>query len=398
MVLLKRRTMIDHNMKPFNIQELLSTAKQRTGLSDFGAPDFVEGMDMFFASLNEQGVISDDRWQHAHDRFIRLLVNRLYFAKDLAEHPEILDENVDAPLVMESLPRTGSTKLHRLLGASNALNAVRMWQAHNFARIPGEADGGQARRIAECRAYEQWMYQTSPEIITGHPMFTDEPEEDNPVGEFTFRHTYIGGVFNVPRYSQWLAAADMKPTYDYFLQQIKYLQWQLQPKTAKPWLLKMPNHMGNEANLTRVFKKPRFVITHRDPVKCVTSIAIPVKTMRKLYSDEDTPSLLGAALIQLFSKMALDHLEWRKKNPDIPVLDIPYKEVNADGLGVARKVFDFLGLPLDDDAMQRMRAWDENNRRDKHPKNTYSAEEIGTTDDAIREAFEPYTERYSRYF
>ena len=273
-----------------------------------------------------------------------------------------------------------------------------MWQAHNFAGIPGEANGGQARRIAECRAYEQWMYLTSPEIITGHPMFTDEPEEDNPVGEFTFRHTYIGGVFNVPRYSQWLAAADMKPTYDYFLQQIKYLQWQLQPKTAKPWLLKMPNHMGNEANLTRVFKKPRFVITHRDPVKCVTSIAIPVKTMRKLYSDEDTPSLLGAALIQLFSKMALDHLEWRKKNPDIPVLDIPYKEVNADGLGVARKVFDFLGLPLDDDAMQRMRAWDENNRRDKHPKNTYSAEEIGTTDDAIREAFEPYTERYSRYF
>src|SRR5690606_15368969 len=94
------------------------------------------------------------------------------------------------------------------------------------SRIPGEADGGVARRIAETREFERWMYATSPAILTGHPQFTDEAEECQWLMEASFRHPIQFGLFESSRYLQWLMQADMSPTFNYFYQQLQYLQWQ----------------------------------------------------------------------------------------------------------------------------------------------------------------------------
>ena len=121
--------------------------------------------------------------------------NRLWFAKDLAEHPQIINEDAGSPIIIASLPRTGSTKLDRMLGALGDFHTLTLWKANMFARIPGLPDGGRTRRIAETREFEHWMYATSPEILQGHPMFTDEPDEDHLLTEYTFRSSYCGGLF-----------------------------------------------------------------------------------------------------------------------------------------------------------------------------------------------------------
>jgi hypothetical protein len=86
-------------------------------------------------------------WQPFQERVLRLLVNRLWFAKDMAEHPEISDEKIRAPAIIVSLPRSGSTKLHRMLSHSGDFQTLPLWRAHMFARIPGLEDGGTERRI-----------------------------------------------------------------------------------------------------------------------------------------------------------------------------------------------------------------------------------------------------------
>ena len=236
--------------RKFDVEELLATARQRTGLSDFGPADFMEGLTLLVDDLNTEADIRADRWDHAQDRLLRLLMNRLWFAKDLTNHPEILNEEIGSPVIIASLPRTGSTKLHRMLGASQGFQTLRWWQAHMFARIPGLADGGRARRIEETRAFEKWMYEVSPEMYTGHPMFTGEPKEDQWLMECTFRHTIPFASFSSTNYVQWAMTADMQPNFDYFNAQIKYLQWQekrfRKDRDTAPWLLKTPNHMGDE--------------------------------------------------------------------------------------------------------------------------------------------------------
>jgi len=383
-------------MKTFDANELLRAAEETTGLRDFGPNDFMEGYTRFISSINAQGEISDRHWQPFRERVLRLLVNRLWFAKDLAEHPEISDEEIKAPVIIVSLPRSGSTKLHRMLSASGDFQTLPLWRAHMFARIPGLADGGKERRIEQTRSYERWMNEVSPDLNTGHPMFTDEAEEDQVLSECTFRDFYCSNVFNVPEYAGWLAGADTAPRYSYLRKQIQYLQWQGQQRSA-PWLLKNVLNLGGETELIRTFEAPRFIATHRDPGKCMPSIANPVRYMQKLYSDHDTASLLGPALTQIFSHKALEHVKWRASNPDVQVLDLSMREISVDGVGTAQKVYDFLGMSLSAAAKTAIQNWEERNPLEQHGRNIYSAEGVGTTEGDIRQAFAPYIERFAEF-
>ncbi|HKY90446.1 MAG TPA: sulfotransferase [Nevskiaceae bacterium] len=381
----------------FTVESLLEEASRRTGLADFGPPDFREGLAVLLEGLDTEAAIAPERRPQLRERLLRLLVNRLWCAKDLAEHPEILREDPGSPIVIASLPRTGSTKLHRLLGASGDFQHLTFWKAHMPSRIPGEADGGLARRIHETRDYERWMYATSPSILVGHPLFTDEAEEDQWLVEGTFRHPLHFGMYDSMRYAQWILQADMEPTFTYFRTLIQYLQWQAPQDRTKPWLLKTPNHLGNERHIARHFAQPRFIVTHRDPGKCIPSVASTAMAMRWLYSDRDTTAAVGAGSVHLFAQAALEHLRWRDANPGIPVLDLSFREVTEDALGAARKVYAFLGLALTPRAEAAMRRWEQDNPRDKHGKSTYSAEGIGLTQDAIRDVYAPYIARFREY-
>lgn len=385
-------------MEPFNVEELLATARQRTGLSDFGPDDFREGLTALVGSLNAQGKLSDQGRRHAHERLLRLLMNRLWFARDMAEHPEIAEEDISSPIIIATMPRTGSTKLQRLLSASEDFQTLLLWKLHMYARIPGLEDGGRARRIQETRDYEKWMYATSPDIIASHPLFTDEPDEDHLLSESTFRNVYLDTLFNVPEYGQWRTQANMGPTDDYFLMQLKYLQWQAKLGKRVPWLLKSPNYFGQERHLSTLFKKPRFIAMHRDPAKCIPSSANIIQSMHKLYSDhETTVTSIGAWLSQMFANLAEQHMEWRDDNPDVQVLDLSFREINEDGIGTARKVYEFIGMPLSTSAENAMRKWELNNPREKHGKNVYSAEAIGTSDQDIHQTFSSYLKRFARF-
>lgn len=384
-------------MKPFTVEALLAAATAKTGLADFGPPDFLEGLTILVNGINQEAEIREDRWPHLQERLLRLLINRLWFAKDLAEHPEISDEDPGSPVVISSLPRTGSTKLHRLLGASGDFQVVTFWKANMYARIPGLEAGGEARRIQETREYERWMYETSPAVLTGHPMFTDEAEEDQWLVEDTFRHPLLFGMFDSLQYAQWIMQADMQPTFDYFVSQIRYLQWQSRGDRGKPWLLKTPNHLGNERHLSHYFKNPRYIVTHRDPAKSIPSVTATAMAIRRLYSDRDSSAALAAGATGLFARAAAEHMRWRDSQPEVEVLDLGFRQINEDGIGAARKVYEFLGMPMSSTAEAAMREWEEKNQREKHGKSQYSAAAIGTTDEDIRRTFAPYVERYASY-
>ncbi|MET0658617.1 MAG: sulfotransferase [Steroidobacteraceae bacterium] len=385
-------------MKSFDADEILETARRRTGLADFGPGDFLEPFRVFVTSLNTTAAIAPDRFDRMYERLQRLLINRLWFAKDVAEHPEINDEDVGAPIVISTLPRTGSTKLHRLLAAGGDFQYLTFWKAHMPSRIPGEPDGGVQRRVAETREHEAWMYATSPDMRVGHPMYTDEAEEDQWLMEQSFRHPLLAGAWEAPLYMQWLMQADTRLTFDYFLGQLKYLQWQTPASERnKPWLIKSPTHFGYEHQLQRIFRAMKVVVSHRDPGKSISSISSTTKAARKMYSDQHTGAVMATHLNDMFSHVATEHVRWRDANPQVPALDLAFREVSADGLAAARKVYHFLGMPMSAAAAARMRDWEQRNGLEKHGRAVYSAEEYGTTEADIRAAFAAYIERFSRF-
>jgi len=387
------------------LEAILEEARARTGLEDFGPDDFLPGLELLLADLNRERAIPADRLPALRARLLRLLSNRLWMEKDRREHPEIEAEEIRAPVEIVALPRTGSTKLHRLLAASGDFQYLPMWKTHMFARIPGLDDGGEARRIAEVREYEAWMLRASPDIRSGHPMFTDEAEEDQWLMECSFRRTLTAIMFKAQGYTQWLAGQSPAPAYHYLRRQLQYLQWQNRQvrgaqEAAKPWLLKSPDHFGCEALLGQVLPDVRFLVTHRDPVECLPSASVMAKQFVRLYTGLDDPLLAAGPLMQAVSQMARLHLEWRRsadESADAPVLDIGFRQLNTDGPGAARAVYNFLGMELSGRAESAMRAWEEDNRRDKHGRNVYMLEDSGATAAQIRGAFGGYIERYAQY-
>jgi Sulfotransferase family len=390
-------------MRSFEVADLLKQAEHQTGLSDFGPEDFRPGLGVLIDSINAHGAVNENRWQDASDFLVRLLKNRLWFAQDLRDHPEFLEQQLLPPVAILPLPRTGSTKLQRMLDASNTFQPLLFWRMFMFARIPGLADGGNAERLRETKNYEKWLYTVCPDYIKGHPIFAEEADEEQILNRFTFRAPILTTMFYAPEATRWVGQSDPTPMYRYLRMQLQYLQWQHHRDRARPWLLKSPMNVGNEKYLIEQFgRQQKIICPHRDPVNIVCSIVRTSEYTSSVYSDllaksRDLAREKAQRMMQMLAAAAERHIRWRDENPDIEILDLSYEEINRDSVAVLRKVYRFLNLELTADIEAAVGAWEQDPGRNKFARNSYSAEEFGLTNEQIRTAFRPYIERFGAH-
>jgi Sulfotransferase family len=226
-------------------------------------------------------------------------------------------------------------------------------------------------------------------MITGHPIFTDEPEEEFHLLNASFR-TISMSIYGSDSHNAWLAKSDPTPAYDYMKRQLQYLQWQFPADRHKPWILKTPVHFGMEAQLCRIFADPRFIATHRDPAKVVPSVANITQNWTVVYAEPVSNDSIRRSMTDMCLRLVEEHIKWRQTAPDARILDVAFREINADNLDVIRKIYDAFGLRWSASAEAAMWEWSKKNPRNKHGKHAYSAEMLGTTDADIRERFSSY--------
>jgi Sulfotransferase family len=233
-------------------------------------------------------------------------------------------------------------------------------------------------------------------MITGHPMFTDEPEEEFHLLNASFR-TISMSIYGSESHNAWLAASDPTPGYDYLKRQLQYLQWQFAADRHKPWVLKTPVHFGMEAQLCRLFVNPRFIVTHRDPAKVVPSVANITQNWTVVYADPVSNDSILKSMTDMCAWLVEGHMKWRDATPQAQVMDVAFRDINADNLDVIRKVYNAFDLPWSASAEAAMWGWSRKNPRHKHGAHAYSAEMLGTTEQAIRERFPSYISRFGRF-
>ena len=98
---------------------LLAEAHATAGLEDFGDEGFLEPLERLVAAVDRDAGLSANGVIGARMGLVRCLVNRLRMQADLTAHPEILDEPILRPLVIVGLPRTGTSKLQRMICADD---------------------------------------------------------------------------------------------------------------------------------------------------------------------------------------------------------------------------------------------------------------------------------------
>ena len=95
--------------------KLMREATKKTGLSDFGDEGFLPGLRVLVQSLNEEARLSTIGRIGAKGLVLDRLCHRLQIIDYRKQRPEVAQQQIERPLFVLGLPRTGTTILYELL-------------------------------------------------------------------------------------------------------------------------------------------------------------------------------------------------------------------------------------------------------------------------------------------
>src|SRR3954470_642361 len=96
---------------------LIGEAVQKTGLEDFGATDFRPRLDAYAGAADADSGNTNLNRLILRNRILRLLSQRLLLTDLLRRYPGIHDIEIEKPIIVVGLPRSGTTHLVNLIAS-----------------------------------------------------------------------------------------------------------------------------------------------------------------------------------------------------------------------------------------------------------------------------------------
>jgi hypothetical protein len=382
---------------------LLATARDSTGLDDFGDDELFGGdawRDGFAllhrvlpaeTRLHELGALAAEFEQTGY------LTQRLRLVDHHRRHPEIRDRDILPPVVIIGQARTGTTLLHDLLAQDRDHRAPLSWEVESPIPPPRTESYWTDPRIDEVDALIAGIDGVVPEFRGIHQLGGRLAQECGRIFCSSFISSVFGYEFHVPTYLHWWlhgAALDghIAAAYTWHRRFLEVLQSKHQ---CRRWLLKWPSHTWTLPLLLAQYPGAVLVQTHRDPARAAASNASLVRSLRKLYTNEIDLATIGPE----FSELIIDGFERTvdaRLDGTVPadrVIDLQFDELTTDPLGACRAIYDRFGWELRPETVQRMAAFLRDNPR-RASGHQYRFDGVGLELADVRSR----TARYSKYF
>jgi hypothetical protein len=374
--------------------DILGKARQLTGLSDFGADDFRERLAVLLQEwTNDAGLTGLGRLT-LHNKLVQHASSRLLIEDTLKRHPEILDIEIKAPIIVAGLPRSGTTHLLNLMAADSRLRSLPLWEAYEPLPRPGESllPHGRDPRWQRCEDSWQAMQANSPYLAAMHPMNPDHIHEELELMGPNFASYNYEWLTPSPQWRDHYFSHDQTPHYQYMKNVLKILQWRAGPQR---WVLKCPQHMEQLTVLHKLFPDATIAITHRDPVAVIQSAITMLGYGQRMNRKRvDLPGLLE------YWSDRIEHLlracvRDRDTLPTAQAIDVPFKTFMADDIAVVEQIYQRAGMPFEERARGELNAFMQAHPRGKEGRIVYDLEgDFGISPTTLRERFEFYFERF----
>ena len=244
------------------------------------------------ARLNLMGRVA------AREDLTRMLSNRLRLERDRHLHPEIAAEEIRRPLFIAGLPRSGSTLLYNLLAQDPANRVPLNWETMYPSPPPERATHETDPRGAQADRQIRWFGRLQPEFRKIHPVAARLPEECVVILSHTFYSFQFSSMYFVPSYQSWLERQDLRPAYHFHRRFLQHLQWRCR---AERWVLKAPPHLPALDALFAVYPDAGLILTHRDPLEVVASVASLHAVLRSAFSDAVEPAAVGPEVSRMLA-------------------------------------------------------------------------------------------------
>jgi hypothetical protein len=380
----------------FDEERLLRSACRAAGSEDFGGEPFREPLGILLDSLRT-APLNDLGTMILRGGLLRSLVQRLRAEQWWTAHPEILDEPIEAPIVVVGMMRSGTTLLQRVLASDPRLACAYGWEVGEPAPRAGWDPAADDPRIADAEAREEQTRNFAAELFAIHPTYVHEAEEEIVFLADAFLSHIPEASCDVPRYRSWIDTQDFSPAYRWLRRMLQLLQWQKRQRgePPRPFVLKTPAHLGYLDVLLAEFPDAHLVHAHRDPVDVIPSGASLNTTLWRTHGDVVDPHEVGRQWLERMGWSCDRAVAARELIPAAQVSDITFVDAVADPIGTAASILAAVDLELTDETASAMEAWiAQDRKRETLPVHRYSPTDFGLTDVQIRERFADYTQRY----
>ncbi|MBS4099489.1 MAG: sulfotransferase [Sulfuricella sp.] len=371
---------------------LLAQARRETGLQRFGDESFLPAMRVFLGCLENETRLNPFGRLAVKARVLRSLKNRLWAQACFEKHPEILEQEIVAPIVVVGLGRSGTTRLQRLLAADTRLQHLKTWEGFNPAPRLDLADFGKTERREEIRKLLETGRRLNPGAAAAHPQQVDWAEEEI----LLINHSFCGlSSLGLHDYHQWYLRYDKTAAYRYMADLMKLVSWS-RNETTKRWVLKTPQHMLDLDVLMKVFPDAQVVFIHRDPLKTVPSTMSLM--WHFVYQSTDLPvrQAVQEVWLEMCEQMARRSMAIRETLPAAQQMDVYYEEMNRDWRAVMQRIYQFAGMEFTPAAQQAMADWlAESEQQGHHTGHRYALEDFGITREEVDARMMFYRERYA---
>lgn len=376
---------------PLDADALHARASADTGLHDFGPDDYRERLDVYLGALREIDGLHQAGIVNFYGQLLQLLKNRLLLTELLRRHPAIHDIELQAPIVIAGLPRTGTTHLHNLLAAAPTFRTMPYWESNEPFPLPNEVGVKPDPRRTRMDVAVGVVNLVMPHFPLMHEMTTDHVHEEiqllaNDVSTMLFET-----LAQVPRWRDYYRAHDQTPHYEYLATQLKAMQFL---RGGRRWLLKSPQHLEQLPVLDRVFGDSIVVFTHRDPVPVALSMIAMITYSARMHRSPVPVEQIAESWIDRLDQMLTALVRDRATLGPDRSIDIRFDDFMADELGTAEQVYALAGEPFAGPAQTAIAGYLSGHRRGRLGSVQTSFQMFGLTENCLRERFAQYVERF----
>jgi Sulfotransferase family len=380
---------------PLDENSLLNSAREGTGLQDFGADDWYEPFQVLIKSYEEESRLNLMGRLMTRNELLLYLKARLQIEEAYKQHPEIEDEEIVAPLLVTGQGRTGTSIMQNVLSEDPENGTILTWEVFFPCPPPEAATYHTDPRGDIADKLITQYYRVTPDLEAMHEFSGRIPSESLHLQCLSF---YCPSWFNlmgqIPSYNAYMAARDMVPAYRYEKRILKLLQWKNPRKT---WVLKTPEYINYMPDVLKVYPDANIVWLHRDPIKAMSSAINILGNF--MWQRSDHPFLDGSfeyvTDASFTSQFLLRPIEWIEKGvvPKERLLNLQYQDFIKDPVGQVRQLYQYFGIERPEASFAAMQDYMDRHPRDNRPSHKYSA---GDTEQIQQERlhFQPYQEYF----
>ncbi|MEU6584356.1 sulfotransferase [Nocardia sp. NPDC046763] len=365
--------------------ELHDIVTGTTGLTDFGADDYHEALHILLDSYRHEARLTPQGAAVAQDAVCGALTARALAEAAWKRHPEHAEVEIDRPIFVTGLPRTGTTALHRLLTADPAHQGLEMWLTERPQPRPPRERWASNTDFGPVDAKYRAHRATHPDIMGMHFLDAGEVEECWRLLHQSMQSISFECLSYIPSYSAWLATQDWTTTYRRHRRNLQLIGAN---DPHRRWVLKNPSHIFALEEIMRVYPDALIIHTHRTPGQAIASMCSVNAEATKGLSEAFDPPTIGRTQLDLWSRGLAAFTRARSAYDPRRFFDVDYTDFVADPMGTVARIYNHFELELTEPAWSAIQTMHDTSRRgDRKPAHSYSLADFGLTDAQVGERF-----------